>query len=568
MKIRIFILFFSLIIFHTSGYSQIINWFTMSSGLSTTAKAVAVSGNDVYVGGLFSSAGGVPANRIAKWDGNSWSALGSGVNGAVHAIAVIGNDVYAAGSFTLAGGVPVNNIAKWDGSSWSALGQGLNELVLCLTVSGSELYAGGFFTQAGGAPANRIAKWNGVSWSPLGSGINNEVNAIAVSGNNVYAGGIFSIAGGNPVSGVARWDGTNWFDVGGGVNGIARAICIVGNDVFVGGVFTMAGGSVPGRIVRWDGFAWHPLGDGVNGSVFSIQKSANDLYVGGMFTTAGNQSANRIAKFNIVNSTWSPIGEGTSGSVDAMAVQGATGSMIICGAFSHVGNNIPANYVARFTDSENPLPVELLSFTAVCDANNVKLNWITASETNNAGFEIQRTSPFPSPYQGESGEAGRGWENIGFVPGFGTSTEPKMYSFTDNNLTNGFFTYRLKQIDFDGTFIYSSEVEVEINTAINFSLEQNYPNPFNSSTKIKYQIPAYLNPSKGGTLMKVTLKVYDILGNEVTTLVNEEQAPGVYEVEFNTESSFRLVRNLTSGIYFYQLKVDSFSETKKLILLK
>lgn len=206
---------------------------------------------------------------------------------------------------------------------------------------------------------------------------------------------------------------------------------------------------------------------------------------------------------------------------------------------------------------QNSTPVELISFNASIIDYKVQLNWKTATETNNQGFEIERTSPLPSPYQGEGGEAGRGWEKIGFVPGFGTTTEPKSYSFIDENVTTGIYKYHLKQIDFDGTFTYSNEIEVEVDfSPKEFVLYQNYPNPFNPKTVISYQLPVSGN---------VTLKVYDILGNEVTTLVNEEKQPGVYEVEFNPESS---IRNLASGIYFYQLKVGSFTDTKKMILAK
>ena len=116
--------------------------------------------------------------------------------------------------------------------------------------------------------------------------------------------------------------------------------------------------------------------------------------------------------------------------------------------------------------------------------------------------------------------------------------------------------YRLKQIDFDGTFEYSSTIEVEVNSPTKFSLEQNYPNPFNPSTKISWQSPV---------ISWQTLKVYDILGNEIATLVNEEKSAGQYEVEFNPESS---IKNPASGIYFYQLKAGDFVETKKMILMK
>ena len=530
---------------------ETIEWFTMGEGLTGTARGVAVIGNDVYVGGQFALAGGTLVNNIAKWNGSSWSALGSGVDGWIQAVAVIGNDVYVAGFFSLAGGDSANNIAKWDGSTWSPLGDGVNELVLCLAVDGTDLYAGGFFTEAGGVSANRIAKWDGFSWSPLGSGINNEVNAITISGNDLYAGGIFNLAGGTSVSGLARWDGSNWFDVGGGVNGIARAIAVVGNDVYVGGVFSMVGGSVSARIAKWDGSQWHTLGDGVNGSVFSLKQSENDLYVGGMFTSAGGQTANRIAKFNMVTSTWSPIGNGATGSVDAMAIQGSTHSMIVGGAFNQVGNVLQANSVARFTDSENPLPVELVSFSASQVGNNVKINWSTATEINNKGFEILRST------QNDNSN----WTNIGFAQGYGATTEPKYYSFTDDNPGIGKISYRLKQIDHNGSFSCSHIVEIDFTGVTEFRLEQNYPNPFNPTTNIEYTIPQYVTMSEAKSQVSVQLKVYDVLGNEVATLVNELQAAGSYNIEFGA-------LRLSSGIYYYQLSAGSLTQTKKLVLLK
>ncbi|RKY94024.1 MAG: hypothetical protein DRQ13_08740 [Ignavibacteriae bacterium] len=225
---------------------------------------------------------------------------------------------------------------------------------------------------------------------------------------------------------------------------------------------------------------------------------------------------------------------------------------------------------------DNIIPVELTSFTTsvLQNENAVKLKWETATETNNSGFEIQRTSRLPSPYQGKgvpTSRDGRGWEKIGFIPGFGTTTEPKLYSFIDDlsrlreNVTTGTYKYRLKQIDFDGTFTYSKEIEVVVDfTPKEFVLYQNYPNPFNPSTVIKYEIPGQTRNDN----ILVVLKVYDVLGNEVATLVNEEKPAGEYEVEFDAT-------NFPSGIYFYQLRVypaeggaGSFVETKKMVLLK
>jgi hypothetical protein len=205
---------------------------------------------------------------------------------------------------------------------------------------------------------------------------------------------------------------------------------------------------------------------------------------------------------------------------------------------------------------EETIPVELISFTAQRTDAGVELNWKTATETNNSGFEIFRGI---YPERNRRTQNDNEWETIGFVPGFGTTTEPKSYSFIDENVTTGIYKYRLKQIDFDGSFTYSTEIEGEVDfTPKEFVLYQNYPNPFNPSTVISYQLPVISN---------VTLKVYDILGNEIATLVNEEKQPGVYEVEFGNVGTSRDL-SLPSGVYFYQLKTGSFSSIKKMVLLK
>ncbi|MBK7499138.1 MAG: carboxypeptidase regulatory-like domain-containing protein [Ignavibacteriales bacterium] len=197
------------------------------------------------------------------------------------------------------------------------------------------------------------------------------------------------------------------------------------------------------------------------------------------------------------------------------------------------------------------IPVELVSFTSSVNDNNVTLNWMTATETNNMGFQIER---------GKTKDARREeWDIIGFINGKGTTTETQTYSFSDENLDAGNYQYRLKQMDFDGSYSYSNIIEAEIVSPNKFILEQNYPNPFNPSTIIKYSIPNVI--STEGRNLNVILKVYDIIGNEVATLVNEVQSSGNYEVEFNAE-------NLSSGIYFYELKTGSLILTKKMILLQ
>ncbi|KAB2849051.1 MAG: S8 family serine peptidase [Ignavibacterium sp.] len=195
------------------------------------------------------------------------------------------------------------------------------------------------------------------------------------------------------------------------------------------------------------------------------------------------------------------------------------------------------------------IPVELTSFSASADQNSVILSWSTATETNNAGFSVERKTPVDER-----------WIEIGFVPGFGTTTEVRNYSYTDVNLLSGLYSYRLKQIDYDGSVEYSNDVFAEIGLPETFSLMQNYPNPFNPTTNIKYAIV---------NKQFVTLKVYDVLGNEVVTLVNEYKPAGNYEINFDASE-------LSSGVYYYQLKTgsselnsgQSFIAAKKMLLLK
>ncbi|MBE0551165.1 MAG: T9SS type A sorting domain-containing protein [Ignavibacterium sp.] len=197
------------------------------------------------------------------------------------------------------------------------------------------------------------------------------------------------------------------------------------------------------------------------------------------------------------------------------------------------------------------VPVELLSFSSSVLDDDVTLNWITATETNNSGFQVERRET--------KNERSEEWNNIGFVNGNGTTTETKSYTYKDENLSDGKYQYRIKQIDFDGTFEFSNIIEAEILPPAKFSLEQNYPNPFNPFTTIKYTIPNVTLSAVEGS--RVQLKIFDVLGNEVAILVDEYKPAGKYEIEFNANK-------LSSGVYYYQLKSGAFVQTRKMILLK
>lgn len=215
-------------------------------------------------------------------------------------------------------------------------------------------------------------------------------------------------------------------------------------------------------------------------------------------------------------------------------------------------NNILSGTVTSFSDfsggNSSALPVELVSLNAKVTNENILLTWQTATEINSYGFNVERKLQTAELSNETS------WMKIGFVSGCGNSSSPKNYSFVDNNITSGKYSYRLKQIDNNGKFKFSKEIEVEIIKPMNFSLLQNYPNPFNPSTTISFSIPKR---------SFVTLKIYDQLGNEITTLVNGEKEAGNYSAQFSSN-----IKLLSSGIYFYRLQAGDFAAIKKLILLK
>ncbi|HCY75890.1 MAG TPA: hypothetical protein DHV28_08200 [Ignavibacteriales bacterium] len=192
-----------------------------------------------------------------------------------------------------------------------------------------------------------------------------------------------------------------------------------------------------------------------------------------------------------------------------------------------------------------PLPIELTLFTSRLLINSILLKWETKTEVNNYGFEIERKVG--------SGQSSVGnYEKIGFVNGNGNSNSPKSYSYEDNALTPGKYSYRLKQIDNDGQFEYSKTIEVDFNSPKLFELSQNYPNPFNPKTTIRFSIPEAGN---------VKISLYNPLGQEVSTILNEVRESGTHIVNFDASE-------LNSGMYIYKLESGSFIQTRKMILLK
>ncbi|NUM71084.1 MAG: T9SS type A sorting domain-containing protein [Ignavibacteriaceae bacterium] len=286
-----------------------------------------------------------------------------------------------------------------------------------------------------------------------------------------------------------------------------------------------------GLIVGSSGRAWMSTDGGVNWT----QQTTNSLstlyaaymatpligWIGGsggsiLYTTDGG--TNWVTPFSPLSSIHTTYG-----------ITGAGGYLYLVGG---AGGHVVRTY------SDPNIPVELTSFSASVSGNDVILSWATATETNNSGFEIER-------------KTGSDWVNIGFVAGSGTSTLPKSYSFTDAAPGVSEASYRLKQIDLDGSFSYSNAIEVSFNP-VTFSLEQNYPNPFNPSTTIRFSLPDDAN---------VKLDIYNSNGELVKTLINSGMKKGFHSVNFDASG-------FASGVYLYRIDAGSFSSVRKMLLMK
>lgn len=341
--------------------------------------ALAADGDRLYAGGAFTQIAGTVAEGIAVWsEDDGWEALedeaGQGIEGFVFAIAVSGDNVYVGGQFERAGGITVNNLAVWNRStrSWSAVGGGVLgdgggdiPFVSTLKVEGTDLYVGGRFSKAGTLGVRNIARWNGSSWSGLGEGIDGTVNTIEYAQSTLYAGGSFSRAGTVTSNGIAQWNGSEWLSLDGGVNGFVNEIKASGDSgIVVGGSFTreVEDSLTATNILWWTG-TWtfrggnDPFGDTgeiilLHGEVRSIVVDGLDMYVGGQFLdgwprAGGSQegSLNNITLFNDQPASWFRLEEGVNSAVNAVVKVG--GYIFAGGNFTRAGEDA-ASHIAQW----------------------------------------------------------------------------------------------------------------------------------------------------------------------------------------------------------------------------
>ena len=407
---------------------------------------------------------------------------------------------------------------------WAKQGAGTLQLGGVSTYTGNTAINNGTLKLTTGD--NRLPVTTVVS---VGQAASTNLGTFDLNGNNQEIAGLVSTAGSNAGSSknTVTSSSTATLTIGGGGTYSYGAGTAANSGIISGSISLVKTGS--GTQTLGDANTYTGLTT-VSGGTLQLSCSGgntipatNNIVInnGGTLKVSSNQTVNNLT-----------LNSGGTLTIDGGVTLNVTGSYTNNGGTVNNGGTL--------------LPVEMTSFTAVAQKTSALLAWSTATEVNNYGFEVERsTMSNTAPTMN--------WQKIGFVQGAGTSNAPHEYSFTDKNIPSGCYTYRLKQIDRDGSFKYSQSVEVEVETAPHiFSLSQNYPDPFNPTTNIIYSLR-----SDG----KVRLAVYDILGNEVGVLVNGVQTAGSHQVMFSGS-------NLASGIYFYKLESSGQTIIKKMILMK
>jgi hypothetical protein len=577
------------------------SWQSLGLGLNGEVYALDVYNNELYAGGSFTMSGGTPVSRIAKWNGSAWSAVGAGLNDEVKALTVYNSKLIIGGNFTNTG----QRICAWDGNNWVQMGSGVDDEVLALTVYSGDLVAAGRFSYAGGVPANKIAKWNGSAWSSLSSSTNERIHALGVYNSNLIAGGRFTSIGGAGANYIASYNGSSWSSIGGGVDDRVLSIATFRGELIIGGQLRNAGNNLyVDRIAKWNGSVWSRMITGMNEKVNTLFVKDSTLYAGGEFITAGGKVVKRIAKWsNQITSTIS--GEVrysdnnqlvSTGKVRAFRIDLNSRELILIDSTTISNGNyeLPkvrpdSTYIIAFPDDElldfvptyHPSTLNWASAVVVFPITNltdvnVNVYRITSGQQDFISVSVggyvylnylPPFNPPPLPFKSDAiiyAKQGNTYRK------FAVSSQTEQYSILNlapgtyefyvnrpgytsalTNVTVG--TANIDTLNFilDTTSIIgiqniSSEVPKE------FLLGQNYPNPFNPVTKIEFALTKE---------SYVKLRVFNILGEEVQVLVNENLKAGKYGIVYNAE-------RLPSGVYFYTIAADGFLETKKMILIK
>ena len=578
------------------------SWSSLGTGVDDTVNTLNVMNGNLFAGGKFTHADGYPANYIAKWNGSAWSPVGSGMNNSVLTCAIYNGKLIAGGRFS----TPGNYISSWDGNNWVSLSTGVNNEVIALYVSSGNLYAGGKFTTAGGISANKIAVWNNTTWSSMSQGMNDDVYAITGYGGWLVAGGSFTQAGGNNINYLAEWNGLMWTGLPFQLDSAVYALTYYSftGSLIVGGSFRNAGNLFVNRICKWDGNGCQRMITGMNNRVNFLTVIDTNIYAGGDFSTAGGDYSYHASVFgNLVTHQITGTARYKdnhqtlhTGLVKAERLDVSTREVIVIdsayiqsdGTYLLPHGIGDSTFVVLFPNDElqdSFIPtyydssISWVAAKKIFPVNNLSLIDIyvdritipTGTFSIGGHVFLNYIPPFNQPGFPYSKDAIVYAKQGNTFKRFAISDSTESYildslipgtydlyvdriGYTSAHRTVTLSTFNIDTIDFylDTVGLIGIH-KISLNVPKDYRLYQNYPNPFNPSTNINFDI---------GKKSFVSITIYNLLGQVVTKLVNENMVPGSYKTNYNAS-------NISSGVYFYTLSIDGANiDTKKMIFLK
>jgi hypothetical protein len=564
--------------------------------LGGTVRALKGTGPAIIAGGDFNILGGQRRNSLAAFDAStgvatSWAPALLG--NYVYAMALNSHSLYVAGAFTKVGSENRTNLASFTRSTgelryWTSTP---NNIVRALAANDSTVYIGGDFTTMSSVSRNRLARVGALtgaldaSWNP---GAGNQVRALLLHGNTLYVGGAFTSCGGASRNRIASIDSatakaTSWNP---GMDGDVLSLAARDTVIYAGGMFYFAGGVDRRGIAALDSATGRPtitaFNPGLNpGVTTALTVSGDVVYAGKSFIEfpSTDQQRRHLEAFDAATgaaTSWHPEVEYSVNAIVTTPTKVYIGWSTPWTSTTATRPSIGQKGLglAVFADPANPaLPVQMLSFQAsAVGMTSVRLQWRTATETNNAGWEVERRS-IESTVGSMKTDADR-WAKVGWIDGAGASTSHREYVFSDqipdtrspitspsarstSLATSSLGTrlaYRLRQVDRSGSFTYSHEVEVEIDVGPKmFHLAQNYPNPFNPTTELMFTL---------ATTGPMRLAVYDLLGREVSVVAEGlAEAGRLYRITFDAS-------RLPSGVYVARLSSGGQSSIRRMLLCR
>jgi len=518
------------------------------AGLNGDVLAMTVFQGKLVVGGYPTRAGGVPARRIAMWDGISWSALGGGIDdydcpeieclGRVQAMTVWDSSLVVGGNFpSVGGGLPANHIARWDGERWHPLGTGVDAPVWALTIYKGDLIAAGEFTRAGGRVVNYVAAWDGDQWHPIGEGFNWIVSlgGLIVHGDDLIASGGFTRSGQIEVKYLARWDGTSWGPLGSGVSNSA-ALCLLEGNLVVGDV-SRAGGMEIWGMAMWDGSSWSAFGTPLYSNVIDAVAYNGKLIVAGQFT---NSFGNGISRWT--GTVWESLGSGLDDVVSVLVVHER--SLYSGGRFLMAGGK-PSHYVARWDDVITPVLVQDLMGSPY--QNGFRLTWRLTFEAADGliGVHVQRAEDSRGPFTNRTPAPLEPWTAM---------------VFEDHDVDPGRpYWYRL-------VLLHQSGIETVIGPIQALSshpfpgqqLDVTFTPGSHEPIQIRYSIAQQST--------SVRLGIYDVLGRGLLSLDLGLREPGTHLATWDARDRFG--HGVPSGVYVARLLAGAAPLAKKFVLVR